>query len=78
MAGVTLDEARAHYADALAALEAARLAVSIGDGGQTLQRAGLSEIRREVATWARTVRELEALAAGVDQGRELGMVASWD
>lgn len=78
MSGLTLDEARAKLADAHAALTAAQFAVSIGDGGNQLQRASVGELSRQVGIWARTVRELEAVAAGCEPGAASYMVPQWD
>lgn len=75
MATVTLEEARQHLADSQAALTAARFAIQMGDSSQQLSRASVGELARQVSTWARAVQELEAEAAGAENGTVA--IASW-
>jgi hypothetical protein len=74
---MTLEQAQAHYADSLAALTAARLAVSLGDGSQQVTRASIMDLQGQVDRWAIEVSRLEAIAAGVPPASAGYLVASW-
>lgn len=60
----TLSEKQAELTEAKAALAAARLAQSYGQGDRSLQRAALRELVIDVARVAREVDELSAAANG--------------
>jgi hypothetical protein len=60
----TLAAKQAELAQARSALEAARYAVSYGQGDRSVTRARLPELEQHVARLAREVRELQAAAAG--------------
>jgi len=60
-----LATAQKHLNDSLDALSAARQAIQYGRGNRQLTRASLDDLRKEAASWQRTVNELKAQAAGV-------------